>query len=188
MFVDAEEYCKYMNFVGPQGPQGPNGSTGNTGSIGPTGPTGPKGPSNKGPTGPTGPEGPPGVTGPNGVKTFVIPHPTNDDKYLVHACLEGPEAGVYYRGTGEITNGKSVDIRLPDYCADLAMEFSVHVSAIYDGTIKTYNCSHSIEKNGFTVYGENGAFNWSAIGKRDEVEVECDKDGTVYRDGPYTYK
>ena len=181
MFVD----CEYI--IGPQGPTGPTGSTGNTGSTGPTGPTGPKGPSNKGPTGPTGATG--FVLDPSGnVKTFIVQHPTNDDKYLVHACLEGPEAGVYYRGAGEITNGKSVDIRLPDYCADLAMEFTVHVSAIYDGTIKTYNCSYLIEKNGFTVYGENGAFHWSAIGNRKEVEVECDKDVTVYRDGPYTYK
>ncbi len=67
------------------------------------------------------------------------------------------------------------------------MEFTVHVSAIYDGTIKTYNCSN-VKNNGFTVYGENGAFHWSAIGKREEVEVECDKDVTVYGDGPYTYK
>ena len=178
MFVDDEEYCRYMKFVGPQGEPGTTGPTGPAGNTGPTGPTGPKGPSKKGATGPTGPDG---------VKTFVIPHPTNDDKYLVHVCLEGPESGVYYRGTGEITNSKSVDIQLPDYCADLAVEFTVHVSAIYDGTIKTYNCS-PVVNNGFTVYGENGAFHWSAIGKRKEVEVECDKDVTVYRDGPYTYK
>ncbi len=31
----------------------------------------------------------------NSAKTFVINHPTKPDSYLVHACLEGPEAGVY---------------------------------------------------------------------------------------------
>ncbi len=172
-----------MKFIGPQGEPGTTGPTGPAGNTGPTGPTGPKGPSKKGPTGPDGV-----LLGPGGPgKPFVIAHPTNDDKYLVHACLEGPESGVYYRGTGEITNGKSAEIRLPEYCANLAVDFSVHVSAIYDGTIKTYNCS-SVVNNGFTVYGENGAFHWSAIGKREELKVECDKDVTVYRDGPYTYK
>jgi hypothetical protein len=185
MFVD----CEYMKFVGPQGGTGTTGPTGPIGSTGPAGPTGPKGPSKKGPTGPTGPTGPEGLLFKfdGSVKTFIVQHPTNDDKYLVHACLEGPEAGVYYRGTGEIANGKSVDIQLPEYCADLAVEFTLHVSAIYDGTVKTYNCS-PVVNNGFTVYGENGAFHWSAIGKRDELKVECDKDVTVYRDGPYTYK
>jgi hypothetical protein len=31
-------------------------------------------------------------------KTFVIDHPVDPERYLVHACLEGPEAGIYYRG------------------------------------------------------------------------------------------
>ena len=46
-------------------------------------------------------------------KTFVIDNPIHNDKYLVHSCLEGPEAGVYYRGEGEITNNKCVEIQLP---------------------------------------------------------------------------
>ena len=52
-------------------------------------------------------------------KTFVIDHPIDAaNKYLVHVCLEGPEAGVYYRGKGEIINGASVVIHLPHYfCA-----------------------------------------------------------------------
>ena len=31
-------------------------------------------------------------------KTFVIDHPIDPERYLVHACVEGPESGVYYRG------------------------------------------------------------------------------------------
>ena len=34
---------------------------------------------------------------------------------MVHGCLEGPEAGVYYRGKGEIPEGEdSVVITLPN--------------------------------------------------------------------------
>ena len=35
-------------------------------------------------------------------KTFIIDHPIDKNKYLVHGCLEGPEFGVYYRGKSEI--------------------------------------------------------------------------------------
>lgn len=44
-------------------------------------------------------------------KEFDIPHPTKPNHRLVHACIEGPEVGVYYRG-------KLMDnniIELPEY-------------------------------------------------------------------------
>ena len=50
-----------------------------------------------------------------GSKTFVINHPTKKGKYLVHACLEGPEAGVYYRGSAKITEGDSIKVQIPEY-------------------------------------------------------------------------
>ena len=31
-------------------------------------------------------------------KAFNIPHPTRENRRLVHGCLEGPEYGVYTRG------------------------------------------------------------------------------------------
>jgi hypothetical protein len=44
-------------------------------------------------------------------KSFDIPHPTKQGYRLRHICLEGPEAGVYYRGR---LTGKNV-IELPEY-------------------------------------------------------------------------
>ena len=44
-------------------------------------------------------------------KSFDIPHPTKEGHRLRHICLEGPEAGVYFRG--RVTNKK--EIILPDY-------------------------------------------------------------------------
>ena len=51
------------------------------------------------------------------VKPFNIPHPSPDKEgmRLVHACLEGPENGVYFRG--RVTNKK--EILLPPYWKDL---------------------------------------------------------------------
>ena len=171
-------YIKYL--PGPTGPQGvgpigPKGVDGVTGPIGPTGPTG---------SGCQGPTGPPGK---DAVKTFIIQHPTNADKYLVHACLEGPEAGVYYRGKGTIINNTYVRIDLPEYVRKLATEFTVQVTHIYDGTSKTFSVTE-VKQNSFFVYGENGAFFWHVHGSRGPIEAEPLKSVSVVKgDGPYTY-
>lgn len=52
------------------------------------------------------------VTG--GTKNFVIPHPLDNNKTLTHACLEGPESAVYYRGEARTQAGIAT-IMLPDY-------------------------------------------------------------------------
>ena len=126
-------------------------------------------------------------------KTFVIDHPIHPHKYLVHACLEGPESGVYYRGKGEIVNGTSVDVQLPAYVGALCPEadFTVQLTPIYDGTIRAsmlYASEVDPATNSFRVYGENGRFNWLVHGKRFDIEVEPNKaDVNRHGDGPYTY-
>jgi hypothetical protein len=126
-------------------------------------------------------------------KSFVIDHPTYpENKYLVHACLEGPEAGVYYRGKGEIVNGEYVEIHLPDYFGTLCKDgddATIQITHIYDGKVKVFSASEvNLETNTFTVYGENGRFNWLVNGKRGNIRVECDKSSTNVRgDGPYKY-
>ena len=123
----------------------------------------------------------------SGTKTFVIPHPVDEAKYLVHACLEGPEAGVYYRGKGEITDGESVAVQLPSYVAALATEFTVQVTGIYDGKIKVYNASE-VEEGSFKVFGENGKFYWTVYGMRNSIVVEPEKSQVdVKGSGPYLW-
>jgi hypothetical protein len=46
-----------------------------------------------------------------GWKEFDIPHPTKPNHRLAHACIEGPEIGVYYRGKLKDNNV----IELPEY-------------------------------------------------------------------------
>tara|TARA_B100000902_G_C26736399_1_gene633949 strand:+ start:237 stop:587 length:351 start_codon:yes stop_codon:yes gene_type:complete len=53
-----------------------------------------------------------------------IPHPTKEDKTLVYSCLEGPENGVYVRGT--LRN--KTEIILPDYWKELVHNDSITVS------------------------------------------------------------
>ncbi len=58
-----------------------------------------------------------------GWKEFDIPHPTKPNHRLAHACLEGPEIGVYYRGR---LNNEHM-ISLPDYWRGLVDPESISV-------------------------------------------------------------
>ena len=52
-----------------------------------------------------------GTINPQAWKGFDIKHPNKDNHRLRHICLEGPEAGVYFRGK---LNGTNI-IKLPEY-------------------------------------------------------------------------
>jgi len=47
-------------------------------------------------------------------KTFIVDHPCEPERFLVHATLEGPEGAVYYRGTARLSAGRA-EIVLPAY-------------------------------------------------------------------------
>jgi len=46
-------------------------------------------------------------------KSFVEPHPTDPNKMIRYICLEGPEAGTYFRGSGRVTGGVAT-IEVPE--------------------------------------------------------------------------
>lgn len=51
----------------------------------------------------------------NGTKHFVIDHPLDpENRSLNHVCIEGPEAAVYYRGSGRLDGGRA-EVELPTY-------------------------------------------------------------------------
>ena len=58
---------------------------------------------------------------PPGCKLFDIPNPSKEGYRLAHACIEGPEVAVYFRGV--VKNEKI--IKLPSYWKDL-----VHINSI----------------------------------------------------------
>lgn len=123
-------------------------------------------------------------------KTFVIDHPLEKNKYLVHACLEGPEAGVYYRGKGEIKENDCTTIILPSYVSSLAKNFTIHITLIYEpiNKNKIYEASELIDNNSFNVYGPKGKFYWIVYGERLYIETEPNKfETTVKGSGPYLY-
>ena len=132
-----------------------------------------------------------------GAKTFVIDHPDEPtDRYLVHTCLEGPEVGVYYRGTSYIpdTGAEFTEVHLPKYVKKLVKDPSsatAVVTPIFNGTcVRTLNVGkYDTERNSFVVYGAEGEFNWTFTASRDNCVVEPLKKDVVKHggNGPYTW-
>jgi len=122
-------------------------------------------------------------------KTFVIDHPLNKNKYLIHACLEGPEVGVYYRGKGIIENNLFAIIKLPDYVDKLAKNLTIQITPIYSKNASINKLTTTSVENGeFLVYGKNGEFYWKVMGERLSLQTEVIKENTeIMGDGPYTY-
>ena len=125
----------------------------------------------------------------NPYKSFVIDHPIDSQKYLVHACLEGPEVGVYYRGEGTIQQEK-VTITLPEYVSVFAHAFTVQVTPIYESEEEAPRCLMvtRVWNGSFTVKGAPGSFYWHVYGKRASLEAEPVKTSvSVLGQGPYKW-
>lgn len=125
------------------------------------------------------------------VKNFSMPHPVLEDKKIVYACIEGPEAAAYARGTAQLQNGKAI-IQLPDHFTMVAAEEGMTViltplSADSKGLAVT-----SKKLDGITVqemFSGTGdyEFDWEVKSIRkgfEDYKVIRDKDGPMqpYRD------
>lgn len=135
------------------------------------------------------------------VKNFVINHPQDDKRHLIHACLEGPEAAVFYRGQGQLENGW-VEVRLPDYFEALCAEEgrSVQLTSIADDPEDEW-CPvlhATYPKNGRFFVGLGSGvvamdqrFWWQVTAVRKDVDAllvePLKKDVVVMGSGPYTY-
>lgn len=87
------------------------------------------------------------------VKYFNIPHPTKEDKRLVHACLEGPENGVYFRGRLKKEN----TIEMPEYWVGLVDSESVTVQLTQIGSSQDLIVEKIDWPNSITVKSGNGS-------------------------------
>ncbi|MCX7715972.1 MAG: hypothetical protein N2Z73_00980 [Endomicrobia bacterium] len=104
-------------------------------------------------------------------KNFEIPHPTKPNKKLIHACVEGPENAVYYRGRGKLLNYKA-EIYLPEYFEALTRKENrtVQLTAIGEEPF-VLSCS-DVKDGKFSVYGTkiDGEFFWEVKAVRADIE------------------
>jgi hypothetical protein len=114
-------------------------------------------------------------------KEFDIPHPTKSNHRLVHACIEGPEIGVYCRG-------KLIDntiIELPEYWRGLVDSETITVNLTPHGCYQELFVK-AIEWGTKIIIQNNsgGPINCSYVvyGKRKDVpDLEVEYEGTEMR-------
>ena len=123
------------------------------------------------------------------VKNFVVQHPKVQNRYLAHACLEGPTADVFYRGKGEIQYGYA-QVQLPDYFKALIVEGSATLLLTCCG--KPFSLGGEVieEENLVNVYGEDGWFYWEVKAERKDTHFEVEplkNEVEIKSFGPYCY-
>jgi len=131
------------------------------------------------------------------VKNFTIQHPIYPGKYLVHACLEGATADVYYRGRADIQTAREfIDIKLPDYYCHIVEPGSSTIQLTPIGRPFAHLGGEILElENIIRVYTDARynsriPFYWEIKGKRKDTDfkVEPEKDEVEVKQwGPYTY-
>ena len=96
-------------------------------------------------------------------KSFLINHPSKEGMKLQYASLEGPENGVYVRGTTDLNS-----IQLPDYWADLVDEDTITVSLTPVGSFQQLYVEDKNSKE-ITVGGVWGSYDYVVYGERKDV-------------------
>jgi hypothetical protein len=111
-----------------------------------------------------------------GAKKFDIPHPTKPGRRLVHAAIEGPEVGVYYRGEAHLDHGRAV-VELPEYFEALTRPEGRTVLLTnldgFDRLAVQRQSGAQVRDGTFVVISDNPAsaqaFNWEVKAVRADV-------------------
>jgi hypothetical protein len=133
-----------------------------------------------------------------GTKTFVIDHPGDPRRYLVHATLEGPEGAVFYRGSARLEHGRA-EVALPPYFESLThtSDRTVILTNIdgFDRLAVQTQRDGKVANGRFVVISDNPdsaqAFDWEVKAVRKDVPRLADAplktEISVAGFGPYTF-
>ena len=122
-------------------------------------------------------------------KNFEIEHPLASDespnkynmKHLIHSTLEGPEYGVYYRGSAQLSGG-AVKVDLPKYFDALAEKTDATVQLTPIGGVSSLTIkltdSDVFGNNSFCVCTDDSGdqaqcFHWIVNGRRIDKHILC---------------
>ncbi|MER7131308.1 fibronectin type III domain-containing protein [Streptosporangium saharense] len=125
------------------------------------------------------------------VKTFIIPHPQDADRYLVHATTESPHNGVEYWGVAMLDEGGCAAVELPGYFEALVAAEGRAVLLTCHDDPGAVAASYPYDGR-FTITGPAGRrVSWLVKAIRKDVPpllVEPCRDEVLVRgDGPYRY-
>lgn len=126
----------------------------------------------------------------NGTKSFRIPHPLSENHDLLHASLEGPENGVYYRGEGRAVQGRAV-VQLPDYFAKLTdhKDVTVLVTPVVEqgrNPVIPRVAASRVQRGAFEVRADvDCAFFWEVKARRADIDpLEVEPNDSLARQPP----
>jgi hypothetical protein len=107
-------------------------------------------------------------------KNFIIDHPTDSTRNLVHGCVEGPAAAVQYTGSATLNGAGRATVSLPSYFEALTFTGgrTVHITLI--GAAGQVGADRPTGGR-FTIYGPaGGEVDWmvNALRKNADFEVE----------------
>ena len=109
-------------------------------------------------------------------KSFDIPHPIKKGKRLVHGTLEGPEFGMYQRGTLK-SNLTMEEIPLPAYWGKLVSDYTVQLTP--HGNYNVWLVEK--HKNMFEIKTNADALDgaweceWIVVGRRNDYPLEVEQ-------------
>lgn len=110
-------------------------------------------------------------------KKFIIDHPEDKNKYLVHAMIESPENRVAYRGKETLTSGYK-KVSLPDYVKDFVHEdtgVNIQLTPLHSPAklaVKSFESGQLLQDGQFQVISnseEDVTFFWEVTAVRKDV-------------------
>lgn len=125
-----------------------------------------------------------------GTKSFMNPHPNDRSKGIKYVCLEGPENGIYWRGSGKVGDDGYASISIPDYVT-LALESGEEMMVVVSAKRRLCQiCAwHEVEEEVVYVQSDlpNVEFSFVCFGTRryfKDHEVIVDMDWNAQRTVP----
>jgi len=109
-------------------------------------------------------------------KSFDIPHPIKKNMRLVHGTLEGPEFGMYQRGTLK-SNHITDEIPLPAYWGKLVSDYTVLLTPHGNYNVwlvEKHKNMFEIKTNWDAIDGP-WSCEWIAIGRRNDYTLEVEQ-------------
>ena len=85
------------------------------------------------------------------VKNFRVPDPLNDAQDIVYACVEGPEAAAYIRGTASLVNGHA-RVELPQHFSSITDSQGLTVQVTPGSRISEGLAVENRTNTGFDIY------------------------------------
>ena len=118
-------------------------------------------------------------------KAFLIDHPLDpENKYLLHATVEGPEPYNLYRGVVTTDASGRAVVHLPDYFEAANKEFSYYLQPI--GTFAQVIVEEEVRNNEFVIRTDkpNVKVSWMVVATRDDPYMRYFWKPTVIEKSP----